>query len=67
LQHYADLGAPAPARGSGVFAQHTHVSRIPLPVTLEDFYGRRLARPVGPEDRKYFAIFDIEVQISHGV
>jgi hypothetical protein len=36
-------------------------------VTLEDFYGRGLARPVGPEDRKYFAIFDIEVQISHGV
>jgi hypothetical protein len=36
-------------------------------VALEDFYGRRLARSVGPQDCEYLAVFDIEVQIPHSL
>ena len=61
------LARQLPARDSRVFAQHAHLSGITLSVTLEDLDGRRLARPVGPEDRKHFAVSDIEVHVPHGL
>ena len=67
LKHNADLGAPASARRSGVFAQHTDTSGITFTVTLEDLDRCRLAGPVGPEDREYFSVLDIEVHIVHGL
>ncbi len=65
LQHDADAGAPAPARGAGVFAEHADLPGVPLPVALQNLDGRRLARPVGAEDREDLAVADVEVEIPH--
>jgi len=52
LEHDADPGldlGPLPAR---ITAEHRDLAAVPVPVPLEDLDGRRLARPVRPEQRE---------------
>ena len=67
LQHDADLGAPAPPRGPGILTEDAHLPGVAFAVALEDLDGRRLARPVGTEDREDLAVADVEIQIAHRV
>ena len=67
LQHDADPGAPTPPRGPRIFAQDAHLPGIAFPVAFENLDGRRLARPVGTEDREDLAVADVEIQIPHRV
>ncbi len=44
-----------------------HLPGIAFPVAFENLDGRRLARPVGTEDREDLAVADVEIQIPHRV
>ena len=67
LQHDADPGAPTPPRSPRIFTQTRYLPRIAFPVAFQDLDGRRLARPVGTEDREDLAVADVEIQILHRV
>ena len=67
LQHDADPGAPTPPRSPRIFTQNAYLPRIAFPVAFKNLDGRRLARPVGTEDREDLAVADVEIQILHRV
>src|ERR1700749_4413645 len=43
------------------------MARITLSVPLQDPVGRCLGGTVGPEDRKDFAVSDVEIHLPHGL
>src|SRR5450755_1487818 len=65
LQHDPDLGTKGPRALARVQAEHGHIAGGPLPVTLEDLDGGRLAGTVRPQQPEHLAAAHLEVDAPY--
>jgi hypothetical protein len=54
------------ARLGRILVQYGRCATVPAPEALENFDGRRLARPVGAKQREHLAAGDVEVDAVDG-
>lgn len=67
LEDDADAGPPAGAGGSRIDAKDADVAAAAPTVPFQDFYGRRLSRPVRAQERDHLPGEDIEVYPGNSV